>query len=89
MKTVRLRISGKVQGVFFRAGAKERAEQVGVTGWVRNTRDHGVEVLATGDQQGVGAFVAWCRSGPPKAVVEAVEILEEPLQVFERFEIVR
>jgi acylphosphatase len=74
---VRLRIEGRVQGVFFRASAAEMATQLGVTGWVRNLPDGSVEVLAEGDKKALDALTAWCRQGPPHARVARVQLQSE------------
>ncbi|MCS6769833.1 MAG: acylphosphatase [Candidatus Caldarchaeum sp.] len=77
---VRVRVYGKVQGVFFRASMKELADEVGVDGWVRNMDDGSVEAVIAGDEVNVKRVVEWCRRGPPNARVErlVVEEAEEP-----------
>ena len=72
-KTVRLRIFGRVQGVFFRAWTVEEATRRGLAGWVRNRRDGSVEVLVSGPAGKVAEMVAACREGPPYAIVSRVE----------------
>lgn len=69
---MRLRISGRVQGVYFRHYAREQARRRGITGWVRNTEDGDVEVVAEGAPETLAAFADWCRLGPPDAVVTGV-----------------
>ncbi|RYZ19798.1 MAG: acylphosphatase [Chitinophagaceae bacterium] len=76
MRTVFLRITGKVQGVFYRATAQEVAEELGLRGWVRNCPDGTVEALATGPAEKIDSFIKWCRRGPEKAVVDNVAISE-------------
>jgi acylphosphatase len=66
-------ISGRVQGVFFRAHTEETAHALGLTGWVRNTEDGGVETVAEGHRPELERFLQWCRSGPPGARVSNVE----------------
>ena len=73
MKQVRLKIHGRVQGVFFRHSVKERAEELALVGWVRNADDNTVEVLAEGDEAALKKLLEWCRVGPPLAEVERVE----------------
>jgi acylphosphatase len=75
MAAIRIRacVSGRVQGVCFRAETRRQAEKLGVSGWVRNLPDGRVELLAEGDEQAVRSLVAWCRTGPPHARVAAVE----------------
>lgn len=70
------RITGRVQGVNYRASAREQAEDLGLTGWVRNTGDAAVEVLVGGEGPAVDSLIRWCRSGPRRARVENVEIRE-------------
>jgi acylphosphatase len=76
---VRVRISGRVQGVFFRAEARSRAESLGLAGWVRNAADGSVEAAFEGDEARVRSMVDWCRRGPSGARVDNVEVeTEEP-----------
>ena len=87
MRGIRLRVSGRVQGVFFRNWAIEQAEALGVRGWVRNRADGGVEILAFGEEAALEAYVARCHQGPPAARVDRVEAEEadgEPPQGFTR-----
>ena len=74
---VRVLISGRVQGVFFRESTKRRAMELGVNGWVRNLRDGRVEAVFEGDEGDVKRMIEWCRRGPELAVVERVEIIRE------------
>jgi len=74
MKTVRLRVHGIVQGVWFRASTRETALAHGVKGWVRNTPDGCVEAFAQGEDSAVDALVAWCRQGPAGARVDRVDV---------------
>jgi len=78
MKRVHVKISGRVQGVFFRARTRSQAESLGLTGWVRNLHDGSVEALFEGDDYEVNSMVSWCRKGPSMARVTDVEISEEP-----------
>jgi acylphosphatase len=66
-------VSGQVQGVFFRDSTRERAEQLGLAGWVRNTPDGRVEALFEGPSEKVREMVRWCEEGPSHAEVESVE----------------
>jgi acylphosphatase len=72
--TRRLRILGRVQGVFFRESMRERAEQLKVTGWVRNCPDGTVEAIAQGDAFMVGRLIEWAQRGPGAAKVDNVEV---------------
>ncbi|MDZ7700501.1 MAG: acylphosphatase [Deltaproteobacteria bacterium] len=66
-------ISGRVQGVFFRAETREKARRLGLTGWVRNTRDGRVEAVFEGDAHAVEKMLRWCEKGPPSSRVEKVD----------------
>lgn len=72
-KTVRARITGQVQGVWFRAWAREAATAKGLKGWVRNAADGSVEALFSGPADAIDAMLAVCRQGPPQARVDNVE----------------
>jgi acylphosphatase len=89
MPAVHLLIKGKVQGVFFRATAKDIADEMAISGWVRNTPDGDVEIIAAGSQQNIDRFVEWCKHGPEKAIVTNVSITQKEDQSFERFKILR
>jgi acylphosphatase len=89
MKTVYLEISGKVQGVFFRATAKEVAKRYKISGWIKNTYDEKVAALITGEKENVEKFISWCKQGPEKANVKNVTITNKELQNFNSFEIIR
>ena len=87
-KRVHVYISGRVQGVWFRAYTKEEAERLGVKGWVRNLPDGRVEAVFEGDENKVEEMVRWCHVGSPQAKVTKVEVIEEPYQgEFQKFEI--
>ena len=89
-KRVRVLISGRVQGVFFRAYTRDAALQAGLTGWVRNLADGRVEAVFEGDADPVDRMIAWCRQGSPGSRVERVEVLLQPFQgEFQSFEISR
>ncbi|MEJ2066887.1 MAG: acylphosphatase [Deltaproteobacteria bacterium] len=67
-----VRIEGIVQGVFFRYSTQQKAQELGVNGWVRNLLDGGVECLMEGNRDTVEALIRWCHHGPPGAHVEKV-----------------
>jgi acylphosphatase len=72
-------VRGSVQGVFFRAETRERAQSLGLAGWVRNDPDGSVTVVLEGPRERVESLVSWCSRGPRGAVVEDVEVTwEEP-----------
>ena len=79
MKRAHVRISGRVQGVFFRADAADRARSRGVAGWIRNVPDGAVEAVFEGPDEAVDAMVSWCGRGPRGARVDDVQVeWEEP-----------
>ncbi|MFA4915683.1 MAG: acylphosphatase [Syntrophales bacterium] len=78
MKRIHIFISGKVQGVFFRANTQEAAVSFNLTGWVRNIRDGRVEAVFEGQAKDVDAMLEWCKKGPPFARVTDVEVISEP-----------
>lgn len=69
---VRCRVTGRVQGVFFRAATRRQAQQLGLTGYARNLPDGSVEVLACGPEAAVAALRDWLQVGPPAARVDGV-----------------
>jgi acylphosphatase len=71
---VELIIAGRVQGVFYRSSARDEARRLGLLGEVRNLPDGRVEAIAEGKREALEHFIAWCRSGPPMAEVEEVQI---------------
>lgn len=77
MPTIHLLIKGKVQGVFYRASAKEQADRLSITGWVKNTAEGHVEITATGETAALDQFVTWCRKGPSHAIV--THLISQPL----------
>jgi acylphosphatase len=77
LRAVRVLVSGRVQGVFFRDTAARRARAEGVAGWIRNRADGRVEAWFEGLPQAVENLVTWCRQGPPQADVDGVEVSEE------------
>jgi acylphosphatase len=77
MKRVHVYISGRVQGVFFRAETQRTAKGFNLKGWVRNIADGRVEAVFDGDDANVDKMLAWCHIGPPAARVEEVITEEE------------
>lgn len=71
-------VKGRVQGVFYRASARDQAEALGLSGWVKNLEDGRVEAIACGTEVQLGEFEAWLRAGPPMARVDDIEIKDEP-----------
>jgi acylphosphatase len=78
MKRVHVHISGRVQGVFFRAETQRAAIDLNLTGWVRNMADGRVEAVFEGEDENVDKMIAWCHIGPPAARVEDVTVKVEP-----------
>jgi acylphosphatase len=76
-KCVRLRVTGRVQGVWYRGWTVDQAQELGLDGWVRNRRDGSVEAVACGPAKRVDELVARCRLGPPAARVEDVAVMAE------------
>ena len=86
-KTIHCYISGRVQGVFFRARTREQAMLFGLTGWVRNLPDGRVEVMASGEAAQIIHLQAWLKRGPEHARVLKLEVEELEHQEFENFSI--
>ena len=74
----RVRVTGRVQGVFFRETARRRAETTGVAGWIRNLPDGSVEAVFEGEAGAVERLVEWCGEGPRGAEVRGVAVADEP-----------
>ena len=89
MKTIRLTIKGKVQGVFYRVTAKDIADELGIKGWVRNLPDSNVEIRATASAEILQEFIDWCKQGPPKAKVAEVIVDQLTTEEFIDFRIIR
>ena len=70
-------VKGRVQGVFFRKYTQQKANELHIAGWVKNTDDDCVEIFAQGDEHKLQEFIEWCKVGPAKARVEDVEIREK------------
>ncbi|MDB5246168.1 MAG: hypothetical protein JWQ40_562 [Segetibacter sp.] len=89
MPTTHLIIKGKVQGVFYRATAKEIAEKCGVTGWIKNTLDGNVEATITGTEEQLDQFANWCKKGPARAKVTEVVSSSIAETIFNDFTVIR
>lgn len=84
----RVSVTGRVQGVFFRAYTQRKANELGLTGWVRNTSDGRVEALFQGDKRAVESAVRWCKQGSPQARVERIDVsYETPTREYRGFNI--
>jgi len=89
MKSFVIRVTGKVQGVFYRASTADEANRLGLRGFVRNEPDGSVYLEAEGDEQKLNELVNWCKRGPSRAVVSAVEVNEQSLKNYNSFEVRR
>jgi acylphosphatase len=84
---VRVLVSGKVQGVFFRQRTVRLARSVECAGWVMNRADGRLEAVFEGPADAIDRMVAWCHEGPEHAIVEGVEVVEEEPEGLEGFEV--
>lgn len=73
-KRIRIIVSGRVQGVCYRASTQEMALNLGLAGWVRNCHNGNVEAVFEGVPEKVDMAIDWCRTGPPSASVRNIEI---------------
>ena len=88
MRRVKILVSGRVQGVYFRMFTQNKAKHLGIKGCARNLPDGRVEIIAEADTGSIEKLIKWCHKGPATARVDHVEITEpEPDQVFTSFEI--
>lgn len=89
LKKIHIIISGKVQGVFYRMNTKNKADELGLTGWVKNTPNGKVEILAEGKEGGLKELIEWCYNGSKGAKVDEVEAKRENISEnkFDKFEI--
>ena len=83
----RVLVSGRVQGVSFRDATRSQAEQLGLSGWVRNTQDGQVEAIFEGVPETVQQMIEWCKSGPSSADVEDVFVENEQPENLSGFEV--
>ncbi len=88
MICVHVRISGMVQGVFYRAFTRDKAKELGVNGWVRNIPGGGVEAVLEGERQKVGELLAMMKNGPAGSMVSGVELSELKCKGYEDFKII-
>ncbi len=80
-------VSGKVQGVWYRAGTQDEAKKRGLTGWARNLPDGRVEVMACGEKKALDQLFEWLKTGPERALVSDVSREDLPWENFERFSV--
>lgn len=87
---VHIFIRGKVQGVYYRQNTLQKAQELGIFGWVRNLSDGRVEAIMEGSKINIEKMLAWCKEGPVGANVEDVEIIyEEYKNEFSTFDIIK
>jgi acylphosphatase len=84
-----IRVLGKVQGVFYRASTKNKAEEYGVVGSVRNEKDGSVYIEVEGDVAAIKKFISWCETGPQGAKVDKILVEESVSKNYKSFEITR
>lgn len=86
MKQLHIKISGRVQGVGFRYSTVQLAQKLNLTGWIRNSEDGGVEIMAEGEENNLQELLKWTQTGPPSAQVENVEhALSDATHEFQEF----
>ena len=85
MISLRIRVEGRVQGVYFRASTKSKAIALGIRGFVRNEFDGSVYIEAEGDEEAVNSFLKWCYKGPDSAIVTKLIQDKQPVQNFSNF----
>ena len=88
MISVHVRVSGRVQGVFYRAYTKAQAQELGVKGWVRNVPGGGVEAVLEGERQKVGELVSLMKTGPEGSMISGLELSELKCKGYEDFKII-
>ncbi len=85
IKHFSIRVSGKVQGVFFRASAKQWADDFSIKGSVKNERNGDVYIEAEGDEEALNKFIAWCRVGPSQGRVDQCVARQGEVKGFKNF----
>ncbi|MET3112981.1 acylphosphatase [Pedobacter sp. CG_S7] len=89
MKHIVIKVTGKVQGVSFRAVTKMVADQMGVRGMIRNESDGSLYIEAEGDEVLLEVFLEWCHDGPDRAIVENVVVSPAPIKNYQNFEVIK
>lgn len=87
MLHINIKIYGLVQGVFFRAGAKDKADTLNIKGFIKNMPDGSVYIEAEGRKNNLDEFLSWCKKGPDLSKVERIKTSEGPLKNFNSFEV--
>ena len=88
MKCVHLIVSGRVQGVFFRANVRNKALQIGLVGYAKNMSDGSVEVVAQGNQEKINELIDFIRNSPGTSKVTEIKIKNKDMENFKSFEII-
>ena len=86
-RRTRVLVSGRVQGVSFRDSTREKVQELGLSGWVRNLSDGSVEAVFEGEGDRVEEMLSWCKEGPPSASVQSVSSEDEEPENLQGFEI--
>lgn len=89
LQTIKILVTGKVQGVFYRQATREKARELGLSGQVRNLENGEVEIITTGTESQIEQLVTWCFQGPPRAIVTHVQKHPLPAQRFSDFYIIK
>jgi acylphosphatase len=89
IKHLNIWVYGRVQGVFYRATAMEKAIELGINGFARNEKDETVYIEAEGEEEKLKQFIFWCRIGPPRASVERVTTEMAAMKNYSKFGIER
>lgn len=88
VKHLDIKVQGRVQGVFYRAATKEKAEELDLVGFARNEPDNSVYIEVEGKEENLKQFINWCKSGSDNAEVQNLDIQEGKIKNFSKFEIV-
>lgn len=89
LKTISIKVTGKVQGVWYRNYTVDKATELGICGFVMNRADHSVFILATGTEAKLQEMIQWCYEGSPNSKVEEVEVKDQELNIMKDFIIKR
>jgi acylphosphatase len=89
MKSLKIIVSGRVQGVFYRASTKAVADQMGIRGIIKNKKDGSVYIEAEGDESFMDDFIDWCKYGPDDARVDDIVIEEIEVKNYRNFDVLK
>jgi len=84
---VNILVSGRVQGVFYRSSTRDKALELGITGWIMNNADGSVYIEAEADESVLDQFIEWCKKGPMMARVDNINISHQATEGFSSFEV--